>query len=88
MVETIERIGDLLGQVWALFEHESGELTLLALLLLSALALGTAYRCAMATLPARREALSSVVAAGSAITAIFAAVGLFFLIRAASVLLG
>ena len=81
MVETIEQIGDLLGTVWALFEQESGELTVLALTLLAGLALLTAFRCFQALRPAIDADLKSVVAAGSAITLVFVGVGAFFLIR-------
>lgn len=88
MVETVEKIGDWLGVVWALFEDESGNLTLLALLLLAGLALATAWRCARATRPALEAQLSSVVAAGSAITLVFTGVGVYFLVRAAGALLG
>ena len=82
MVETVEKIGDALGVVWAFFENESGELTLLASLLLAALALVIAYRCFQAMQPAIAEGHGNVVAIGSTITAVFAAVAAFFLFQA------
>lgn len=88
MVETVERIGDALGVVWAYFEDESGELTAVAALALAALAVVTAWRCFQAMRPALETRQSNVVAVGSAITAVFAAVGLFFLVQAAGRLAG
>ena len=88
MVETVKEIGDALGVVWAFFQDESGQLTLLACLLLAALALSTAFRCYQAMKPAFEEKLSSVIAAGSAVTGVFGLVGLFFLIQAASRITG
>ena len=88
MVETFQKIGDALGVVWAFFEDESGQLTVLAMLLLAALALATATRCAYATLPAREAKLASVVAVGSGITLVFGLVGLYFLGQVVSVVIG
>lgn len=92
MVEQVGKIGDALGVVWAFFQDESGQLTLLASVLLATLALATAYRCFAAMRPAlgagKEEKLSNVVAVGSAMTAIFAAVGLFFLVQVASRVMG
>jgi hypothetical protein len=88
MVESVGKMGDALGVVWALFEDESGQLTFLALCLLAALALATAYRCALATRPAMEEKLSSVVGVGAAITLVFAGVGVFFVIQAISTAMG
>ncbi len=84
MVETIEQIGDALGVVWALFENEAGELTLAANILLAVCALATAYRCFQAMRPALEAKLAPVIAIGSAITAVFAAVGGYFLVQLAS----
>lgn len=81
LVTTVGKIGDSLGVVWALFQDEAGQLTVLAMTLLAGLALATAYRCAMATLPAREGNFSTVLAVGSAITLIFSGVGLFFVIQ-------
>ena len=88
MVEMFQQLGDALGVVWAFFEDESGQLTVPALLLLAAFALATAARCAAATLPARRARLSSVVAFGGSVTAVFGLVGVYFLARAVAVGLG
>ncbi len=88
MVENVEKIGDALGVVWALFENEAGELTVLASILLAALALVTAFRCARATLPAVEQQFPNVVAVGSAITLVFVGVGLFFLFQAATAAFG
>jgi hypothetical protein len=88
MVETVEKIGDVFGVVWALFEHESGQLTLLAMSCLALLALATAYRCARATLPAMDGNHTMVIAVGSAITAVFAGVGLFFVVQIIASLVG
>ncbi len=85
MVETFQKIGDALGHVWALFEDESGNLTLPALLFLAALALATAARCAYATLPARDAKLGGVVVIGSGMTLVFSLVGLYFLSQMVSV---
>ena len=82
MVETVERIGDALGVVWGFFEDETGDLTLLANLLLMGLALATAIRCFRAMQPALEQKHSSVVAIGSAMTAVFTGVGAFFLYSA------
>lgn len=81
LVETVGKIGDSLGMVWALFQDESGQLTLPAMILLAGIALATAYRCAQETLPAREENHSSVLAVGSAITLVFSGVGIFFLVQ-------
>ena len=83
MVENVEKIGDAFGVIWAFFQDESGQLTILASLLLATLALVTAYRCFRAMQPAFAEKLTLVMAIGSAITAVFGAVGAFFLIQAA-----
>ncbi len=88
MVEKFQKIGDALGVVWSFFEDESGQLTLLAMLLLAAFAFATATRCAYATLPAREAKLGSVVAVGSGITLVFAGVGLYFLVQVVSVVAG
>ncbi len=88
MVEKFQKIGDALGVVWSFFEDESGQLTLLAMLLLAALAFATAARCAYATLPAREAKLGSVVAVGSGITLVFTGVGLYFLVQVVSVVAG
>ena len=85
MVEMFQQIGDALGVAWAYFEDESGQLTVPAMLLLAGLALATAARCAMATLPARQAGLSSVVAFGASVTLVFGLVGLYFLAQVASV---
>jgi hypothetical protein len=88
MVETVEKIGDAFGVAWALFEHESGELTILAMSLLASVALATAFRCAQATLPARDGNHTTVLAIGSAITAIFSGVGIFFVVQILAALAG
>jgi hypothetical protein len=88
MVETFEKIGDALGLVWALFEDETGQLTLPAMLLLAALAFATAARCAYATLPAREGKFGNVVGIGSGITLVFGLVGLYFLAQVVSVAAG
>ncbi len=82
MVENVEKIGDAFGVVWAFFQDESGQLTLLASLLLASLALVTAYRCFRALQPAFEEKLTLVMGIGSAITAVFSFVGIFFLYQA------
>ena len=83
MVETIETLGNQLGMIWAFFENEeTGDLTLLASLLLAALALATAFRCYQALKPALERGHSNVVAVGSGMAAVFVAVGLFFLLQA------
>ena len=81
MVETIETLGNQLGMIWAFFENEeTGDLTLLASLLLAALALATAARCVRVIQPAFGDKeLGSVVAVGGAIAAVFGSVGLYFL---------
>jgi hypothetical protein len=88
MVETFQKLGDAFGVVWALFEDESGQLTLPALLLLATLALATAARCAYATLPAREAKLGSVVAVGSGISLVFGLVGLYFVAQIVSAAVG
>ena len=85
MVETFKGIGDALGIVWALFEDESGRLTVQAMLLLAALALATAAQCARATLPAREVKLGNVTLIGSGIPLVFGLVGVYFLIQVISV---
>lgn len=86
MVDMVEKIGDAFGVVWALFQDETGQLTLPALLLLAALALATAARCGMATLPAREAKMTTALAVGSGFTLIFGLVGVYFLVQV--VLLG
>jgi len=81
MVETFQKIGDGLGVVWSLFEDQSGQLTVPAMLLLAALAFATAARSAFATLPALEAKLGSVVAIGSGITVVFGLVGLYFVVQ-------
>lgn len=88
IVERVEKLGDALGVVWAFFQDESGELTVLASLLLAALALVTALRCFQAMKPALEQKLASVIGVGSAITAVFTFVGVFFLAQAANRLFG
>jgi intracellular septation protein A len=82
MVENMEKIGDAIGVLWAFFQDESGQLTILACLLMAALSLMTAYRCFTAMQPAFEDKLSTVVAVGSAMIAVFGGVGLFFLVQA------
>ena len=84
IVENVGKIGDAFSVIWAFFQDESGQLTILATLLLATLALVTAYRCFRAMQPAFAEKLTLVMAIGSTITAVFGAVGAFFLIQAAS----
>ena len=84
MVEKVKEFGDALGVVWAFFQDESGQLTLLACLFLAGLALATAYRCFQAMKPAIEEKLPSVIVAGSAVTFVFSFVGIFFLVQAAA----
>ncbi len=84
-VESIRSAGDALGVVWGYFEDEAtGDLTVLASLLLAALALFTAFRCYQAMKPAIEQNLSRVVGVGSGMAAVFVAVGLFFLVQAVS----
>jgi hypothetical protein len=84
MVEKVKEFGDFLGVVWAFFQDESGQLTLLVCLFLAGLALATAYRCFQAMKPAIEEKLPSVLVAGSVVTFVFSFVGIFFLVQAAS----
>lgn len=88
IVEIFRQLGDAMGVVWALFQDESGELTVLAMVLLSAMSWATAARCVMATLPAREAKLSNVVAIGSGISLVFGLVGVYFLIQIVSVAFG
>ena len=84
LVDDIKAFGDQLGDVWALFENEqTGDLTVLASVLLAALALATAWRCYQAMRPAMDRGVSNVVAVGSGMAAVFVGVGLFFLVQAA-----
>jgi hypothetical protein len=88
-VESIRAAGDALGVVWSFFEDENtGDLTIAANLLLAAVALLTAYRCFESMKPALDKNLSRVVGVGAGITAVFAAVSLFFLVQAASSVFG
>ena len=88
MVENMGKLGDAIGILWAFFQDETGQLTLVACLLLAALSLATAYRCFLAMQPALAEKLSNVIAISSAMIAVFGGVGLFFLMQAAGLIIG
>ena len=78
MVDTFEKIGDALGLVWALFEDESGQLTLPAMVLLAALAFAIATRCVFAILPAKEANFGNVVGVGSGIALVVGLDGVYF----------
>ena len=88
MVENMGKLGDIIGKLWAFFQDETGQLTVVACLLLAALSLTTAYRCFLAMKPALEEKISNVIVIGSAMIAVFGGVGLFFMIQAAGLIIG
>lgn len=88
MPEFFQKLGDFTSGISAYFSDADGALTLLGSLILATLGLLTAFRCFQALRPALGEPrLGSVVGIGSAITAVFLGVGLYFLFLAGSRLL-
>lgn len=87
-MEFFRELGDRIGAVWAYFQDDTGELSVLGALLLAGLALATAVRCVRAFQPALGDkSLGSVVGVGGTIAAVFGAVGLYFLYQALATLI-